>query len=83
MSATVIAFPQRRPQGADDYGWMVEASRRFALESKIKGSPAEAAPVKTEADYRKELVALLRRIDRRLAKMAGPGGLAEGRAAAG
>ena len=76
MSATVIAFPMRPSRRPNDYAWMAEVSRRLALEQKTQGLWAEATPVKAAPDNHKELLALLRRIDRRLAKMAVPGSLA-------
>ena len=77
MSAAVIAFPQRPARGSNDTGWLVEVSRRFAIEQKIEELLAEATPVKPEADNRQELLMLLRRIDRRLAKLCAPAGLAK------
>jgi hypothetical protein len=71
MAASVIAFSSRRAAATPNpYGWMVEASRCFAIEKKLCGHMAEAVPVKPEPDYGKEMLALLCRIDRRLAKIA-------------
>ena len=77
MSAAVIAFPQRPARGSNDYAWMTDASRRLALEQTLEELLAEATPVKPEADNRQELLMLLRRIDRRLAKLCAPAGLAK------
>jgi hypothetical protein len=70
MSAAVLAFPVR------PYARIAEASRCAAAAQNLQGMTAKATPVKPEPDNFKELLALLRRIDRRLAKMADPGRLA-------
>lgn len=79
MSAAVIAFPVRRGRpasGPNDYAFLEKEARRFIIEQRIRETLATETPDKKTPDNGKELLALLRRIDRRLAKMAGAEGLA-------
>ncbi len=71
MSATLIAFkpqPARRPRFANDPVAIADLARHFLAEQRIRETLASAEPAKPAAED--EILKLLRRIDRRLAKIA-------------
>jgi hypothetical protein len=91
MSAQIIALPTRpsppnvglRDETAHPtYAWIAEASRRFLIAQGRREALAEATPAAPAPDTLKEILTLLRRLDRRLAKIHGAGALAEKKAGA-
>ncbi len=85
MSAQIIPLPTRSKDPAappNDYAWMSEATRRFQLAQRIRDALAAAEPAKEEPDRLREILTLLRRLDRRLAQIPGAGALVKKKAGA-